>query len=171
MSELRIWHPSRDPYHCAFRMVRLLVEQADAISIERLRILDMLLLYPSLLHRMRLTLEMKTEVRTIESAKPEKTFVRLPSLPSIWQDLRVYQAAALKHLAGRGLLRREAFMDRHARLEENQVPAEVMRNVMAANAAQLDLMDFLIGKLAAFEVDGTDGLAQRTRLPARGPVL
>lgn len=152
-------------------MVRLLVAQDDAMPIERLRILDMLLLYPSLLHRMRLTAEMKKIVRGIEAAKPVNLFVRLPSLPSIWQDLGIYQAAALKHLAGRGLLEREALLDRHALLDKAQVPEEVMESVVAANAKQPDLLKLLVGDLATFDINGAEGLARRAHLPARGPVL
>jgi hypothetical protein len=51
MTQLRIWHASRDPYHCAFRMLRILAAGASPMSIDRLRVLDMFLLYPPLLHR------------------------------------------------------------------------------------------------------------------------
>ena len=148
-----------------------MVEQADALSIERLRILDMFLLYPALLHRVRLSGDIKRQVREIEIAKPERTFVRLPSLPSVWQDLRIYQSTALKHLAGRGMLKREALLDRHASLDEAQVPQEVMKRALEANSEQIDLMIVLIGSFSGFADGGVDGLAQRTHLPARGPVL
>jgi hypothetical protein len=51
MTSFRVWHPSRDAYHCAFRFMRLLVANEAPLEVERLRILDIFLLYPALLHR------------------------------------------------------------------------------------------------------------------------
>jgi hypothetical protein len=47
---IRIWHPMYDPYHCGFRMLRLLSVQ-PAFEIEVLFILDFYLLFPFLLHK------------------------------------------------------------------------------------------------------------------------
>lgn len=171
MTDFRVWHASRDPYHCAYRMVRVLVAQAAPIALERLRVLDMLLLYPPLLQRLRLATDLKRTVRDLAPAQSERTFVRLPSVISIWQDLQVYQSAALKHLAGRGLLRREALMERYANLDEEQVPEEILRDAVAANQEQKPLLSFLIDGLAQFPDRGKDGLMDRAHLPARGAHL
>ena len=41
----RIWHSSRDAYHCAFRLLRLLhAADKNQLELERLRALDLLLL-------------------------------------------------------------------------------------------------------------------------------
>jgi hypothetical protein len=152
-------------------MVRLLDATGDGMQIERLRILDMFLLYPSLLHRMSLPNELKRQVREIEAARPERSFVRLPSIASVWQDLRIYQSAALQHLAGRGLLRRELLLSRGAMLLGSAVPPEVLRSARHANEAQHDLVAFLVEGLFSLPDGGKGGLIQRARLPARGPVL
>src|SRR3546814_9854859 len=46
MSEFRVWFASRDPYHCVFRMVRLLCAKGEAMPLEQLRVLDMFLMFP-----------------------------------------------------------------------------------------------------------------------------
>lgn len=171
MANFRIWHASQDPYHCAFRMVRLLLASTSQISIERLRVLDVLLLYPALLHRVRLTEELKKQLRNISIERPEQSFIRLPSLASVWQDLQIYQSVALKHLVGRGLLQREALLDKVASLDERYVPDEILNAARSENRQQMGLLALLTEGLSALPDAGADGLMRRAHLPARGPVL
>jgi hypothetical protein len=65
MTELRIWYAARDAYHCAFRMIRLLTWKGDGLPVDQLRLLDMLLIYPSLSLRMKLPSTVRDNLRAL----------------------------------------------------------------------------------------------------------
>lgn len=171
MARLRVWHASRDPYHCAFRMIRILVTHIEPIPIERLRVLDMFLLYPPLLHRLSLPSAIKTRFRSLALDPPGKIFVRLPSTASIWQDLQLYQSAALTHLGGRAILDSQAIRERQGVLNHDLLPLKLLERARSINEEQSALMYFLVGDLSSLPIAGKDNLFKRAGLPARGPML
>ena len=71
MADFRVWYASRDPYHCIFRMVRLMVAKGEPMPLEQLRILDMFLMFPALLHRLSLPADIKAK---LEAAAKLATF-------------------------------------------------------------------------------------------------
>ncbi|WP_037488824.1 ABC-three component system middle component 5 [Sphingomonas phyllosphaerae] len=170
MSELRIWHAARDPYHCAFRMIRLLTWKGDAMPLDHLRVLDMLLMYPSLAWRMKLPSAVRDHLRALRLPAVKDLFVSLPGTASIWQDLHLYQSTALKQLAGRSLLKRDALRDRYAALDQRHMPVALSDRVDAENSAQAAFMTFLIEDIASLPATGSDNIFKRAGVPARGPV-
>ena len=171
MAEFRIWYASRDPYHCIFRMIRLLAAKGEPIPLEQLRVLDMFLMFPVLLHRLSLPTNVKERFRHLQIETPAKFFVRLPGTASVWQDLQIYQSTALKQLTGLGLLKRDALGDRYASLETSMVPEEIMKQALVQNQTAMPLMSFLIDDISSLPMSGTNGLIRRAGLPSRGPVL
>ncbi|WP_120500367.1 ABC-three component system middle component 5 [Roseovarius sp. EL26] len=171
MTELRIWHSSRDPYHCVFRMLRLLMATQEGLPLERLRILDMYLLYPPLLHRLSLPKAIKEKFRELKIENPKSTFVKLPSNASVWQNLQVYQSASLKQLIGRGLLDQSAFQNKIARLLSENLPTELAERVAIENAEDSQLISLLVEGMSVLSMSGPAGLIRRSGIPARGPVL
>jgi hypothetical protein len=168
MGDFRVWYASRDPYHCIFRMIRLMAAKGEPIPLEQLRILDMFLMFPVLLHRLSLPAEIKERFRRLKIAN---VFVRLPGTASVWQDLQIYQSTALKRLTGLGLLKRDALRDHYASLEREMVPGEIMSQAAAQNEAGGPLMHFLIDDVGSLPMAGRNGLVKRAGLPSRGPVV
>ena len=171
MLDFHVWYASRDPYHCIFRMIRLLAAKGEPILLERLRVLDMFLLFPVLLHRLSLPAEIKERFRYLRIETPTQFFVRLPGTASVWQDLQVYQSAALKQLAGLGLLKRDALRESYASLEFSTVPREIMTQVVIQNEAGMPLVQFLLESVATLPMSGPNGLIKRAGLPSHGPIL
>ena len=170
MTDLRIWYAARDPYHCAFRMIRLLMWKGDGIPVDQLRLLDMLLMYPSLALRMKFPTTVRENLRALRLPPVKDLFVSLPGTASIWQDLQLYQSAALKQLAGRSLLKRDALRDRYASLDQRNMPALLRDRASAENAAQVALMTFLVTDVANLPAKGSDNIFKRAGVPSRGPV-
>jgi len=170
MSDYRVWYASRDPYHCMFRMIRLLEAKGGPIPVEQLRILDMFLMFPSLMHRVMLTAALRQQLRSLDIEPPTKTFVRLPGTASVWQDLQIYQLTALKRMAGLGVLKHEDLRDRDANLDRTQAPTELLRHAISLNEAAKPLMRFIVEDLGSLPVSGSEGLVRRAGLPSRGPV-
>lgn len=171
MADFRVWYASRDPYHCIFRMIRLMTAKGEPIPLEQLRVLDMFLMFPVLLHRLSLPAEIKERFRLLKVPAPASFFVRLPGTASVWQDLQIYQSTALKRLTGLGLLKRDALRDRYANLEAKMVPEEIMRQAILQNEANKALIRFLVDDACSLPMRGRDGLIKRAGLPSRGPVV
>lgn len=167
MAEFRIWHASRDAYHCAFRLLRLLVAKDESIEVERLRILDMFLLYPSLLHRSSMPRVIKDEFRDLEIEKPENIFIRLPSPASVFQDLRLYQNSAITQLAARGLIDLEAFKQGIVKLSATGVPQELLQRAEEKNINDSGLTAFLVGPFSAIPLRGAESIYRKAGLPTR----
>lgn len=138
---------------------------------ERLRILDMYLLYPPLLHRLSLPTAIKEKFRELKIENPKTTFMKLPSNASIWQNLQVYQSASLKQLVGRGLLDQSAFQNKVARLLRDNLPTELAERVGVENAEDSKLISLLVEEMSVLSMTGSGGLIRRSGIPARGPVL
>lgn len=170
MTELRVWYAARDPYHCAFRMIRLLTWKGDGLPVDQLRLLDMILMYPSLALRMKLPASVRDNLRALKVPPVKDLFVSLPGTASIWQDLQLYQSAALKQLAGRSLLKRDALRDRYASLDQSNMPNPLLERASAENTAQAALMTFLISDIATIPATGPDNIFKRAGVPTRGPV-
>ena len=164
----RIWHSSRDAYHCAFRILRLLsATDSHSLHLERLRALDLLLLFPPLLHRMLMTREIRQEFQAARVKKPADIFVRLPSTTAVYDDLLFYQNAALGHLTARGILAPDCLRVQIARLRIDSVPTPLAQEIAMRNAQQASLMGFLIGTLEPIPISGPDGLLRRLGLPSK----
>lgn len=170
MSSYRVWYAARDPYHCIFRMIRLLEAKGGPIPLEQLRILDMFLMFPSLLHRLTLTADLREKLRGLQIDAPSKSFVRLPGTASVWQDLQIYQLTAIKRLAGLGLLKREELLDRNASLDRSQAPEKLIEHAISQNRNAEPLLRFLVEDLCSLPMAGSQGLVRRAGLPSRGPV-
>jgi hypothetical protein len=151
-------------------MIRLLTWKADGLPVDQLRLLDMLLMYPSLSLRMKLPSSVRDNLRALRLPPVKELFVSLPGTASIWQDLQLYQSTALKQLAGRSLLKRDALRDRYAALDQRQLPSSLLNRVRAENADQAALMTFLINDIAAIPTAGADNIFKRAGVLAGGLV-
>lgn len=151
--------------------MRILSHKSEPIAVERLRMLDMFLLYPSLLHRVSLPSAIKDQFRQLKIPSPNDLFIRLPSTASVWQDLQIYQSTALTNLAARGILKKSAIREGQADIELEPIPPELRHRLKEANTEQTSLMDFLVNSLSALPMVGREGFARRAALPARGVAL
>ena len=167
MANFRLWHPSRDAYHCAFRMMRLLVAKNAALEIERLRILDMFLLYPSLLHKSSMPRDTKKLFRELEILPPDKLFLRLPSTAAVFQDLRLYQNSAISQLTARGLFSTEDLKKRLASPPGVGWPEALVQQAEIKNADDGGLTSFLVGAFSDIPLRGRESIYRKAGLPTR----
>jgi len=169
----RIWHPARDAYHCAFRLLRLLtVVEANCLELQRLRALDLLLLFPPFLHRMSMTQELRRSFKELKVPKAEEIFVRLPSAAVVFDDLQFYQTAAISHLVARGILQRKKLSSSSiAQLDAKAMPADLQVKIDARNLQEAALIEFLVTQLAPLSLSGAEGLLRRLGLsPKQVPI-
>ncbi|WP_354002190.1 ABC-three component system middle component 5 [uncultured Reyranella sp.] len=169
----RIWHPARDAYHCAFRLLRLLTAaDTNSLELQRLRALDLLLLFPPFLHRMAMTQDLRRRFKDLEIPKADDIFVRLPSPAVVLDDLQFYQTAAISHLVARGILQQKKLASFNiAQLNVKAIPADLQLNVDTRNVREAALIEFLVTQLAPIPLSGTEGLLRRLGLsPKQVPI-
>jgi hypothetical protein len=167
MANFRVWHPSRDAYHCAFRFVRLLIAKGEAVELERLRILDVFLLYPSLLHRTSMPQETRRAFRDLSIASPDKIFLRLPSPAAVFQDLRLYQNSAIAQLAARGLVSTDDLKRGMAAASADGWPGTLTERASHKNAEDGGLTEFLVGIFSDIPLRGGESIYRKAGLPTR----
>jgi hypothetical protein len=168
MVNLRLWHASRDPYHCAFRLLRLMTAKNAVMEVERFRVLDMFLLYPSLLHKSSMPREVRAEFMKLKISTLDRTFLQLPSAASIFQDLRLYQNSAIAQLAARGIVDADALKRRSLAVIEQNVPSEMMGRARTRNTEGEGLASFLVGPFSNIPLRGTESIYRKAGLPSRG---
>lgn len=163
----RIWHASRDPYHCAFRLLRLLLACDGKMELERARILDIFLLFPSLLHRPHLTSDARKALRDLNIARPEDGFVNLPSAATIFQDVRMYQNVAVTHLVAKGILATEALREGVLSLRPGSIPPELTKSIEIRNGDDAKFAEFLVNAWKDIPLRGGSSMYRRIGLPVR----
>lgn len=167
MNKIRVWHASRDAYHCAFRMLRLLNANRGAMELERLRILDMYLLYPSLVHRLSLPRAARDALNDLDIPKPKDVFIQLPSAASVAQDLRIYQNTAIGLLIAKGHVNRSRLKEGLVERTESVPADDLTALVVERNQAESSLVGFLIKEVASLPLTGSDSVYRRSALPSR----
>jgi hypothetical protein len=166
--KIRVWHAARDAYHCAFRLLRLLTfANGKTIEFERLRILDLFLLAPSQLHRVSMPMETKAKFRSLDVPNMEEIFSRLPSVTSMFQQLRIYQTTAASYLVARDIVNNSLLRTGLTEYIPNNVPTVLRMEIARRNDTAHALMRFLLDDLAVIPLAGADNLYKRAGLPRR----
>ena len=163
---IRIWHPMYDPYHCGFRMLRLLSVQ-PALDIEVLFILDFYLLFPFLLHKASMPETVRAKFRELRVEKYQDQFLQVPSPQSLYRDLSVIQKTSLVGLAARGLIDPTAYQKGVAELNAESVPSKLSGRIASVNQADAALVNFLVNQFAPLGLLGPRGLRNLTGLVRR----
>lgn len=144
MSDFRTWLPANDAYHGAFRMLRLIsLYDEQAVHLEKLYILDFYLAYPSLLHRTHMQQDIRSKFSSLSIPKPEKEFLNLPNATSLFRDMSVMQAEAVKLLVGKEILDRDLYLKKEAQLINANVPVALKEKVSEKNLNDRRFIEFL----------------------------
>ena len=171
MTEIRIWHHGLDQYHAAYRMVRILhyyqndgkLEDAH-FPVSKLKVLDMFLAYPSLLHRLSYTRDSRKELQEFQIPKPDDNFVSLPPNQSLFRSMETIQKNALYDLVGKGILHKESYMQGHARLIARKLSENLSISIKGANNDQRKFLAFLAAQLGSLDVNGPKNIFRVARV-------
>jgi hypothetical protein len=167
---IRIWHPMRDPHHCCFRILALLISSSKSLSISRASLLDTFLLFPEYLHDIQYTGfgELRDSLGRLKIPKSTESFLNLPDIRTIYRELQVFQKAALHQLVARNILLSSDFKNNELRLSEKGIPDELDRTIRAFIAENSARLTFITSELNVIPLDGPTGLFRRTNLEMGG---
>lgn len=154
MADVRLWHPAHDAYHSAFRMLRImLVKQSRQVELEKLYLLDFFVAYPFLLHKIHMPRPMKIAFNDLGIQKPETYFVSLPSNLSLFRDMAVIQLEAVKSLVGRGIFKKDKYIEKTAALAQKKIPEKLQKMALQVNEDETRFINFLVNDYGARSVD------------------
>lgn len=157
-----IYHPAFDAYHCVFRMLAL-IEASPLIEVDRARLLDFYLAFPSAIADIRLPSTLSHGRRL---AKSLANVYRDPLNPkAVFRDMAQIQHAALRSIVALGLV--DVKLYEQGVLKRNSaviLPSDLRRCLEKYLEASPAVLGFLLKDLATIPLRGLNGLKHRTEL-------
>lgn len=102
---IRLWYPQLDVYDCIRRIALLLNNWSEhEPTTERVYVSDFFLANPPLLHRARMTQDVRKLFQGLQITKPEKAFISYPSPQMFFHKMEPIQKKAMQTIVGKGLL-------------------------------------------------------------------
>ena len=160
-----LYHPLLDSYHCALRTLSLISDSdIDQIEWDRLRLLDLLIVFPHTLREMRVPAPFVSWKITLkEVPEPYET---LPKLTRVFYQVAEIQLEAMRLLAASGLIERVALQEGHIRIIKPSGPQE--RALEAATSKLRHRSErwyrYIVECLVSYPLNGSGGLKERTGL-------
>lgn len=156
-----IYHPAFDAYHCIFRMLAV-SESVNQVEIEKARILDFYLLFPSAVALIRLPTSIKDARRLARAmANPYHDPINPTSM---FRDMRYVQEAALKCIAASGLIDRDLFEAGFVKRTAQQIPHNLLRSAQEFLTNREPVASVVLNDLADLPLRGENGLKHRTQM-------
>ncbi|HEI8004583.1 TPA: hypothetical protein SLC38_001456 [Morganella morganii] len=156
-----IYHPAFDAYHCLFRMIAI-IEKLNYVEVEKIRILDFYMIFPSLVSKIRMPVTFNKEKK---EARKYTNEYRDPISPlSTFRDMHQIQISALKCLAGTGLIDMVKLEHGFVIRTEMKIPDNLLLLVNDFLNEKPEIYSFILDTLSQFHLLGKDGLKDRTEL-------
>jgi hypothetical protein len=153
-----VYHPAFDSYHCLFRSISIL-EVCGKCEVERLRILDFCLAFPTTVAEFRLP-PGRSAVK--KAALGESNPYRDPiSARAMFSNLTAIQMAAFSCLTATGLATLEAGVLVRT---QTALPEAIKERCLSMQAQEHTFFNTLLSQLNALPLFGPDGLKARSEL-------
>ena len=157
------YHPAFDVYNCMFRFLQLLNhENVNEINKNKLRILDFYLLFPGLIENIKIKSEHRKFKRQFVSIDNRYNTSSVASQArQVFERIKPFQNLALCQLAKK----KHITIDTNEIIELNatKLSREII-NLFEQSNINKDLVNFLCCELYEYELNGLNGLKDRTGL-------
>jgi hypothetical protein len=134
----------------------------DSYQIERLRILDFYLLFPSTLKDVTFPRDAMRFKSVIPASPNPYEEVRDPN--RIFTRIEPYQIAAIKYMAAHGLIDSEQLSTGKVRRTSISLPPGLIGTIDVATRKDKEILDLLTGPFRNIDLYGKSGLKARTNL-------
>lgn len=155
-----------DPYHTAFRLLRLNYSCGfhEKIHFDKFRILDFYLLFPFRIKNMSLFSEDTTWRKISLSYSDLEPYGGLPDDAAIFPKMEPFQRAAITTLSKIGVLSKEAWSNNEILFEPFELPSELKGRYSELNKSMPDVITILCMMKEKYPLMGRDGLKARSGL-------
>lgn len=157
-----IYNHAFDLYHSMFRILQITDKSSDVLEIDKLRILDFYLAFPSEL----------LEIKSFKGFKHYKKFIktktnnyeRLTDRKRLFFKMEQIQISAIKALISYGLFNADEFRNGRVKRTDCVLSEKLEQRIKKANEENPELISLITGPLATMKLYGHLGLKVRTNL-------
>lgn len=163
-----VYNQAYDLYHTIFRFLQFLnrFEKGELIEIEKLRIWDFYLLFPSKIHSIRLK-QNESDIRQLK-----KRFVKDSKNPyeiitenrKVFEKLKPYQLAALNCIASYGIIDKSLLNQRRISILNKDILTEFVEKYDELSDKEMNVISLMTSHFYQMSLFGVDGLKNRTKL-------
>lgn len=163
-----VYNQAFDLYHTIYRLLHFLkkFENGVTIEIERIRIWDFYLLFPSKVHDIRLK-RTESDIR-----KLRKDFIKYSRNPyeqisenrKVFEKIKPYQLAALNCLASYGIVEKASLTNQRVKIVDKTTLDEIVANFKEMPPKERNTVALMTSHFYKMSLFGTDGLKNRTDL-------
>lgn len=162
------YNPAFDLYHCIYRMAHIVqkLSEGECFEIEKVRIWDFYLLFPSKLYEVSLKLSEK------DLREARRNFIKLSKSPyeycgdnrKLFEWIKPFQVSALNCLVSCGILSKDAYLNNQVCVSNYQALADFVEKAGDITQHEHNVLAFLSLLSRNMSLTGADGLKARTRL-------
>lgn len=157
------YHIAYDPYHAAFRLLRILVsDSAHTYETGKLRILDFYLAFPQLIRTIRVPRNLLSRKNRVARRTNPYQFTGNPRV--VFRRMEAIQEIAVRLLASSGFISQSAITQGVVGWTGAELPPPLRDRVIEANREEADIVSFLVAELGQIPFHGSDGLKARSSL-------
>lgn len=155
-----------DPYHAAFRFVRLRqgCQLTGKTHFDMLRILDFYLLFPFRLQNMSFFSSDRSWRRISKTYENRKPYGGLPDDASIFSRMEPFQRAAVTSLVKARILSVDAWDNNQIEFLDADLPSDLLGRCAELNESMNDVVEILCALKERYPLLGRNGLKERTGL-------
>lgn len=157
-----IYNQAYDLYHTMFRILQIMEKTEDVIEIDKLRILDFYLAFPSELMEIRSFRGFKKYEKYIKAEKNK--YERVIDRKRLFFKMEHIQLSAIKALISYGIFDAEEFKKGDIKKTYEKLSDDLLSRIQSANEENPNLITLITGSLASMNLFGHLGLKERTNL-------
>lgn len=156
-----VYHPVYNVYHCIFRIASIF-KHINRIEIDKLRILDFYLLFPSIISEVKLPREFQ---KIKKEAKKLSNIYHDPINHLItFREIQDIQMAALNSLMCAELINKKDLEEGYVVRTNKEIPNHLLTLIESFLSKNRNIYEFILKDLAALQLTGKNGLKDRTGL-------
>lgn len=139
-----LYQPIFDPYHCSYRFLLLLNNlNKTEIEIDRLKIYDFILLYPSFLHKMKLP---QAYIHIRRSIKVNE-YNNIKSEKNVFAQLNKMHNISLNELASTSIIDSERLKKGYVKRTELPLPDFILKSFTDQTGEKMKILDYIKNEL------------------------
>lgn len=163
-----VYNQAFDLYHTIFRLLHFLnkFENGTILEIERVRIWDFYLLFPSKIYEIRLK-QSESDIRKIRKEfikDSNNPYERITENRKIFEKIKPYQQAALNCIASYGIIDKSLLNQQRISIINKDVLVEFVNNFEELEPKEKNVIALMTSHFNQVSLFGTDGLKSRTNL-------
>ncbi|MGK0379647.1 MAG: hypothetical protein ACJA1Z_003475 [Patiriisocius sp.] len=163
-----VYNQAYDLYHTIFRFLQFLnrFDKDELIEIEKLRIWDFYLLFPSKIHSIKLKRE-ESDIRQLKKRfiKDSKNpYERITENRKVFEKLKPYQLAALNCIASYGIIDKSLLNQHRISIVNKTILTEFVEKYEELSDNEKNVISLMTSHFNQLSLFGIDGLKNRTKL-------